>query len=120
MIVVKSVAMQELVRCSIVAWAAWTTVERVSVRGESLGPKRRGHVGVEEKGANVVVEGAKNALGMAILLRCVRTSEPEDHAIRCKERSQRVVVKFLAIVSLQASDGATKLSTNISVKANES
>ena len=60
--------MQELVRCSIVAWAAWTTVERVSGRGESLGPEHRGHVGVEEKGANAVVEVAKNALGTAIFV----------------------------------------------------
>lgn len=67
-IIVGLLAMEELVRAGIIARPTGTTVERVGGRGESLGPERRGYVGVEKNGTKAVVESAKHALSTAVLL----------------------------------------------------
>jgi hypothetical protein len=75
---------EELVGCVVVAWTTRAAIECVSGGIQGLGPERRRNVGVEQHGADAVVEGAEDSLGAAILLRRVGACEPEDNVVgRC-------------------------------------
>ena len=82
------------------ARAAWADVNEEDGDGESIRPEPRGHVGVEEQRADVVIKSANDTLGSAILLGCVRTSEAKDGAVRSEEVTDGDVVKLFPIVSL--------------------
>jgi hypothetical protein len=71
---------------------------------------------MKEKGANSVIQSAKHMLSAAILLGCLWTREAEEHAVGGQKRAQGVIVKFMAIICLQAGNRATELSANICVE----
>ena len=48
-------------------------IEDIRGSGECFDPKGRGHMCVEEKCPNVVINGANHELSFAILWGCVRT-----------------------------------------------
>lgn len=68
---------------------------------------------LEEKGTHNVVNGAKNAFGLAILGGGVGTGHSEKSAVSEEERASRRIVKFTSIITLDAFDGAAKLSGHI-------
>ena len=47
-----------MVRRIVPARTAWTEVKEEGGGGESIWPKARGHVGMEEKGTDTLIEGA--------------------------------------------------------------
>jgi hypothetical protein len=55
-----------------------------------------------------------------VLLGSIGATGAEDPAIRGEEGLKRVVVKFAAIVDLQASDRSIELSANVSMKTDYS
>ena len=74
---------------------------------------------MKKQRADTVVKSANDALSTAILLRCVRTSEAEDGAVRRKEVADSGVVKLFAIASLKRKDRMTELSGDIGIKGSE-
>ena len=67
-----------------------------------------------KKSANAVIDGTKNALRFAILLRCVRASEAQYSAVGVEKSSIGSVVEFASIIGLKGFYGARELSMNIS------
>ena len=47
-----------MVRCIVSARTTWPEIEEEGGGGEGIGPKPRGHVGMEKKGAHTLIEGA--------------------------------------------------------------
>ena len=68
-------AKEEVVGRVVPAGAARTNVNEKSGGGKSIRPKPRRHMGMEQKGANTIIEGAEDAFGTTVLLRGVRTCE---------------------------------------------
>jgi hypothetical protein len=91
---------EELVRGIVPANTTGTDVKEERGGGESVRPKPRRDVGVEQQRADTVVKSANNALSTAILLGRVGASETEDGAVRREEVADSSVVKFFAIISL--------------------
>lgn len=60
--------MEELVGSGVVARTTGTSIECVSGSAERLGPERERNGGVEQHGANAIVQCTKNTLGAAVLL----------------------------------------------------
>jgi hypothetical protein len=85
------------------------TVEKVcgGVQGLCLvaGRERR----LEEKATYHIGGGANHAFNMAVLGRSVRARETQLDAMSEKERAGGVVVKLVAVVTLQGTERAVKL-----------
>jgi hypothetical protein len=64
---------------------------------------------LEEQGTGDIVGGAKHALGLAILWRCVGPRHAERNKIGKKQSARVGVLKLAAIVTLHNFDGATEL-----------
>ena len=75
---------------------------------------------MKEEGANAVIESAKQALNMDILLRSVRESETKDRAVCGEKHADRKVIELLPVVCLQRMNGTSKLRGDIGVKSGES
>jgi hypothetical protein len=73
---------------------------------EGLDPVNRRKARLEKKGTHNIIKGAKRAFGLSILLRDVWTRHAKGQGI----------VKFAAIVALDALDGGAKLCVNIGKK----
>ena len=54
-----------------------------------------------EKGADSVIKCTKNALGLAILRRCVGTGETKKNPMLKKEVSIFKIVKFSTVITLE-------------------
>ena len=67
--------MKELVGCGVSGGFARTSVEKVCGCGEGFSPPLGRHGGMDEKGANAVIDGTKYALSFAILLGRIRAGE---------------------------------------------
>jgi hypothetical protein len=67
-VIVRMMAMEELIRRVVIAWPTRSPIQSVSSSVEGLRPERRGHVGVKKKSAYAVIQSAKNALRAANLL----------------------------------------------------
>ena len=85
-------------------------------RGERLGPERVLRAAVNEESPDAVVQRAKDALGLPVLLRCVQAGEPELGAMAGKESSQRAGVELPSVVCLQSKHTQTKLGTHVSME----
>ena len=62
-----------MVRCVVPPSMARANVDEEGGGGECIGPKRGWDIGMEQEGADTVVEGAKNTFGAAVLLGGVGT-----------------------------------------------
>ena len=91
-------------------------VDEVRGRGERLGPERVLRAAVNEESPDAVVQRAKDALGLPVLLRCVQAGEPELGAMAGKESSQRAGVELPSVVCLQSKHTQTKLGTHVSME----
>ena len=83
------------------ARTAWPEVKEEGGGGEGICPKPRGHVGMEKKGTHTLIEGAKDALGTAILLGGVWTHETKHGAVGGKKMADGEIVKFFPVVGLK-------------------
>ena len=72
---------QEVVWCILPTGATRPNVNEKSGSGEGIRPKAWWHVGMEQEGADAIVEGAENAFSAIVLLRGVGTREAEDSAM---------------------------------------
>ena len=91
---------QKMVRGIVPAWFARPDVEKESGGGESIGPKPRGHVGVEQQHADTVVKSAEDPLDATVLLGCVGAREMKGGAVRREKVASGSVVKLFSVVSL--------------------
>jgi hypothetical protein len=91
-------------------------VKEESCGGEGIRPKAWWHVGMEQEGADAIVEGAEDAFSTTILLRSVGTREMEDSAMSSEEYVNSEVVKLFSIVGLKGMDGSTKLGGDVGEK----
>lgn len=66
---------------------AWLAVHEVGGRTESLGPETRRHGGVEQQGANAIIERAHGVLGLAVLLAGVGARQMEHGAVSGRKRA---------------------------------
>jgi len=64
-------AMESEKRSAHVQGLGWETIDEEGGGGKGIGPVGGGHGCLEEQGASDIVDGAKHALGFAILLRGV-------------------------------------------------
>jgi hypothetical protein len=86
------------------------TVEEVGGYVQGLCPVAGRERRLEEKAAEHIGGGADHAFGSAVLCRGVGARETQLDAMSEEERTGGVVVKLAAIVTLQSTDQATKLS----------
>ena len=71
------------------AWCAsmtWPAIEKIGGYVEGFDPKTRRHGCMKEESTHTVVERPEDALGLPVLLACVRTREPEMSAVATEER----------------------------------
>jgi hypothetical protein len=64
---------EEMMRRVVPAGTAGTDVDENSSGGKGIGPEPWGHIRVEQKGANIIVESAEDAFNTTVLLRGVGT-----------------------------------------------
>jgi hypothetical protein len=64
---------------------------------------------LKERGAQHIINGAKDALGFTIMWRSVWTRHPQNHPIGGEECVRGDVVELTTIVALDDFDGAAKL-----------
>ena len=86
-----------MVGCILPTGATRSNVNEKSGGGEGIGPETWWHVGMEQEGADTIIEGAKNAFSAAVLLRSVGTREAEDSAISSEEGANGEVVKLFSV-----------------------
>jgi hypothetical protein len=99
--------------------AARPAIEEEGGGAESFGPELGWHRGMEQQRAHAIIQSAKDALGLAILLASVGTREAHDSAMARQKRVHGGVIKLTAVVYLQRKDWALKLRLNISIKCSE-
>jgi hypothetical protein len=86
------------------------TVEEVGGSVQGLCPVAGRERCLEEKAAEHIGGGADHAFGSAVLCKGVGARETQLDAMSEEERTRGVVVELAAIVTLQSTDRATKLS----------
>jgi hypothetical protein len=96
----------------VVEGAGRVEVEKVCGGVKCLNPIGRRKVGLQEQGANDVVDRAQDMFGTTILLGGVGTRHPKADTMREKESSCVGVIEFTTIVALQAFNGGAKLNEN--------
>lgn len=69
---------------------------------------------MKEKGTDGVIDGSNHPLSFPVLLRSVRTREPESNAMFRKILVKVIVVIFTSIVALKRLYGSSKLCFDIS------
>ena len=86
------------------------TVEEVGGDVQGLYPVAGRERRLEEEAAKHIGGGADHAFGSAVLCRGVGARETQLDAVSEEERARGVVIELAAIVTLQSTDRATKLS----------
>jgi hypothetical protein len=86
------------------------TVEEVGGNVQGLCPVAGRERRLEEEAAEHIGGGADHAFGTAVLCRGVGARETQLDAMSEEERARGVVIELAAIVTLQSTDRATKLS----------
>jgi hypothetical protein len=79
---------------------------------KSLNPKRRRKMTLKQERADDIVESAKNAFSLAILLGSVRGGHAKHNPARAKKRAGGRIFKLTVIVTLNTFNGSSKLSGN--------
>lgn len=105
--------------CDSARGSARPPVEKIGGSGKGLGPERGRRVCVEQHSANAVVQGAEDALRLAVLSRRVRAREAESNTIVLEKLAKNKVIEFTAIVCLKAKDGQLKLPVDIRTEGNK-
>ena len=75
---------------------------------------------MKKEGADAIVEGAKDALGTAVLLRRIWTSETKNSAVRGQKGADSGVVELFTVVGLEGVNGTTELGGDVGVEGGES
>ena len=99
--------------------AAGADVDEKGRRGEGIRPEPWGHVGMEQKGANAVVESTKDAFSTTVLLGSVWTRETEDGAVGGEKGANGDVVELFAVIGLEGVHGAAELGGDVCEKSGE-
>jgi hypothetical protein len=86
------------------------TVQEVGGSVQGLCPVAGRERCLEEEAAEHISGGADHAFGSAVLCRSVGARETQLDAMSEEERARGVVIELAAIVTLQSTDRATKLS----------
>lgn len=94
-------------------------IEDTSGSMEGLHPIGRWHTGLEKKGVKDIIGGTNHTFGHAILLGCVRTRHTEGDAPFKKEQACGSVVKFVAIIALNALKRSPKLGGDVDDKVGD-
>jgi hypothetical protein len=118
-IVGQGVAEKKLVGRYVAMHAARVAIEQVCGRGQHIEPERGWCGGVKKHGMHAVIYSVQDALGTPVLLGGVWAGEAEHNVVRKQDGAHHVVVKFFAVVYLDAHDGALKLSVNKDVELNQ-
>jgi hypothetical protein len=79
---------------------------------KSLNTIGRRKVGLKENGTNNIIRSAKHAFGLAILLGGVWAGHAEVDTMGKKESTSGGIVKFTAVVELEALNGSSELGGN--------
>ena len=112
----RCVAMEMLIGCGVGVGFAWSAVEEVGGGCQGFSPPLGRHGCMYEKSANAVVNGTKDALRLAILLRWVRASKALDSSMGIEKSAICGVVKFSSIIGLKSFYGTRELSLNIRIE----
>ena len=88
---------------------AGTTVQQIGSDAQRIGPERGWHGSVEKRGAHTIIQCAENAVGTAVLLRCVGAGEAQHDPTRSQEGAKHLVVELTAIVGLEGENRASEL-----------
>ena len=91
---------QKVMRRVVPTHAAGADVDEKGRHGESIRPEPWGHVCMEQKGADAVVESTKDAFGTTVLLGSVGTCEAENGAVRGEKGADGDVVELFAVIGL--------------------
>ena len=87
---------------------------------KGLNPIGRRETHLKQKGTQNVINSAKGAFCLSILLGSIWTRHAECNTVGEKERAGGGIIKFTAIVALNALDGGAKLRANVSEKIGKS
>ena len=101
------------------AWCAsmtWPAIEKIGGCVEGFDPKTRRHGCMKEESTHTVIERPEDALGLPVLLACVRTREPEMSAVATKERPNGSTVELTPVVGLERENRKLKLCFDIRVE----
>jgi hypothetical protein len=104
---------QELMQSARRRGAERPAVEVVGGGVHGLSPESRWHGRMAEERSDPVVERAKDAFGLPILLTRVRTGEAEMSAMVGKQGAHGSAVELAPVVCLKRKDGKLKLGLNI-------
>ena len=85
-----------------------------------LDPVDRRKACLKKKRTQNIVKCAERAFGLSILLGSVWTRHAKCNTVGEKERASRRIIKFTAVVALDALDGGAKLRANVSEKIGKS
>lgn len=85
MTIVGRCAKQKLVGCGVVTGTARASIEKVGGGSKGIRPKRKREGGLVDERPHAVIEGSKNTLGAAILLRRVWTGQPQHDVVLDEE-----------------------------------
>jgi len=92
------------------------TVQEICGCVKRVSPINRRETGLEQKGPHNIVNGAKDALSMSVLLGGVWARHPEGDPMSEEECAGRGVVKLAAVVALNRLNGGVKLCAHIREK----
>jgi hypothetical protein len=109
-VVERGCAVQGKVRCRVAHRLRGKTVEEMRGSMKGLCPVGGRERRLKKKAADHVGGGANHALGPTVLSRGVGTRETQLDAVGEEERTGGVVVELAAIIALQGTDRAPKLS----------
>ena len=91
------------------AGCARAAIQEVGSGLECIRPERGWHGSVEKRGAHTIIQCAENAVGTAVLLRCVGAGEAQHDPTRSQEGAKHLVVELTAIVGLEGENRASEL-----------
>lgn len=85
--VVRGYAKEQLVGGAGCTGVAGAVIDQIGSCVQGFSPKPRRHGRMEQKSTHTVIQGAKNALCLAILLASIRAREAKDGAMGREERA---------------------------------
>ena len=91
-------------------------VEEKSCSVQRLGPIRRRHARLKQKGADDIVSGTNDPFGFTVLRRRVGTRHAKEDAMCQEEGARAGVVKLPAVVGLDGLDAGAELGRDIGKK----
>jgi hypothetical protein len=91
-------------------------VEEKHGGGESFGPVRGRHGGMNQERPNHIVQGAKQPLSFAVLGGCVGARGAKKNAAASQEGSSSIVDELRAIISLKTAQRIAELCVSVSSK----